>query len=254
MKQKVNDSNSPDNQERGIRLQVVLARSGVASRRSAESIIGEGRVRVNGAVVTEMGTRVSEEDEILLDGKPVLRETRKLYILLNKPAGYVSSMADDQNRPIAADLLKEAFPERVYNVGRLDMYSSGALIFTNDGDFAAALSHPSSGIEKEYVVETSLPFRDEVLHAFTRGIRVESVFYRAVSAERLNARKMKVVLVEGKNREIRRVLAAFNVHVKNLTRTRIGPIELGDLPTGAFRHLTRPEIDALSGADKDTPT
>jgi 23S rRNA pseudouridine2605 synthase len=127
MKQKVNDSNSPDNQERGIRLQVVLARSGVASRRSAESIIGEGRVRVNGAVVTEMGTRVSEEDEILLDGKPVLRETRKLYILLNKPAGYVSSMADDQNRPIAADLLKEAFPERVYNVGRLDMYSPARL-------------------------------------------------------------------------------------------------------------------------------
>lgn len=229
-----------------MRLQVFLAHSGVASRRASEEIIRSGRVSVNGAVVTEMGFKVSPADTVRVDGTPVGLEEKKRYVLLNKPAGYVATLSDEKGRPSAASLLAEAYPERLYNVGRLDMYSQGALIFTNDGSFAAKIAHPSAGIEKEYIVETSLPFASDVVSAFMAGIRIENVFYKAVSAERLSPRKMRLVLIEGKNREIRRVFGFFDAHIKKLLRVRIGPVLLGDLPSGSFRDLTPDEIHSLS--------
>lgn len=232
-------------QENQIRLQVYLSHAGVASRRNAEEIILSGRVTVNGAIVTSMGTKVVPADIVCVDGRRVEIEREKRYVLLNKPVGYVSSLADEKGRPVAADLLKNDFAERLYNVGRLDMYSSGALLFTNDGDFAAKVGHPSAGIEKEYIVEASLPYGDEVLKAFRTGVRIDSVFYRSEYAERLSARRMRVVLVEGKNREIRRVLDHFEIRVKRLTRVRIGPVNLGELAPGAFRPLTEKEIAGL---------
>lgn len=235
-----------DNDKSGsMRLQVFLAHSGVASRRNAEEIILSGRVTVNGAVVTSMGSKVSPDDDVRVDGRKIEPEREKRYVLLNKPVGYVSSLADEKGRPVAADLLKNDYAERLYNVGRLDMFSSGALIFTNDGQFALRVGHPSAGIEKEYIVEASLPFNDEVIKAFERGVRVESVFYRCERAERLSSRKMRVVLVEGKNREIRRVLDHFGIHVKRLTRVRIGPVALNSLQAGEFRSLTEREIEEL---------
>lgn len=231
--------------ETQIRLQVYLSHAGVASRRNAEAIILSGRVSVNGEIITSMGTKVVPSDIVRVDGKAVEIEREKRYVLLNKPVGYVSSLADEKGRPVASDLLKNDFAERLYNVGRLDMYSSGALLFTNDGDFAARVGHPSAGIEKEYVVEASLPYGDEVLKAFRTGVRIDSVFYRSESAERLSARRMRVVLVEGKNREIRRVLDHFDIRVKRLSRVRIGPVSLGDLAPGAFRSLTESEINGL---------
>ena len=200
-----------------IRLQVYLARCGVASRRASENLILNGRVSVDGKIVTELGTKVSGKEKICLDGKQIFPEAEKRYILLNKPEGYVCSLADEKDRPIAASLLKDTYTERLYNIGRLDMLSGGAILFTNDGDFSAKVEHPSSEIEKEYEVITVFEYPDEVLQKFLRGVRIEGVFYKALSAERISKNKMRIVLIEGKNREIRRVLKFFNIKIKKIT-------------------------------------
>ena len=228
-----------------VRLQVYLAHAGVASRRACEKIIAEGRVSVSGTLVTDMGSKVRAGDTVLLDGKPVQPEARKRYVLLNKPAGFVCTLSDEKGRPTAADLLKEAYSERLYNIGRLDMFSSGAILFTNDGDFAAKIEHPSAQIEKEYVIETTQDFPPELLTRFERGIRVDGIFYKCRSAAAVNRRKLRIVLVEGKNREIRRVLDSFNCTIKRLVRVRIGILELGNLKAGEFRNLTANERHAL---------
>ena len=230
-----------------MRLQVYLAHAGVASRRACEKIIAEGRVSVNGTLVIDMGSKVRAGDTVLLDGKPVHPETRKCYVLLNKPAGFVCTLSDEKGRPTAADLLKETYSERLYNIGRLDMFSSGAILFTNDGDFAAKIEHPSAQIEKEYVIETTQDFPPELLTRFERGIRVDGIFYKCRSAAAVNRRKLRIVLVEGKNREIRRVLDFFNCTIKRLVRVRIGNLELGTLKAGEFRDLTVQERQALLG-------
>ena len=230
-----------------IRLQVYLARCGVASRRASENLILNGRVSVDGKIVTELGTKVSGKEKICLDGKQIFPESEKRYILLNKPEGYVCSLADEKDRPIAASLLKDTYTERLYNIGRLDMLSGGAILFTNDGDFSAKVEHPSSEIEKEYEVITVFEYPDEILQKFLRGVRIEGVFYKALSAERISKNKMRIVLIEGKNREIRRVLKFFNIKIKKLTRVRIGCVHLSDLPSGKHRPLTPEEIKGLLG-------
>ena len=235
-----NNSNSEN-----IRLQAFLAHCGVASRRASEQIILDGRVSVNGNVVTELGTKVSSSDKVLVDGKEVHLEESKRYVLLNKPLGYVCSQSDEKGRPVAVDLLKSKYKERLYNVGRLDMFSHGAIIFTNDGDFAAKLSHPSAEIEKEYLVETSFALPRYLAEDFRRGIRIDNVFYKAKDAQELNSHKMRVVLVEGKNREIRRVFESREAVIKNLKRVRIGCVELGDLQPGESRNLTNAEVNGL---------
>ena len=232
-----------------IRLQAYLARSGVASRRAAERIILEGRVAINGSIVRELGTKVGEGDSVELDGHSVHLEERKRYILLNKPAGYLSSMSDPEGRPLAFDLLKGRVAERVYNVGRLDQWSAGLLLFTNDGDLAARIGHPSGGIEKEYEFTADGPLSDEFFVAIRRGLTIEGVLYRAHAAERTGPVSGRVVLVEGKNREIRRILEASGRRALSLRRVRIGPLILGDLADGAFRDLTPSEIESLRDYD-----
>lgn len=244
-----NNGTAPEDNENSskqeMRLQVYLAHAGVASRRACEKIIAEGRVSVNGTLVIDMGSKVRTGDTVLLDGKPVHPEARKCYVLLNKPAGFVCTLSDEKGRPTAADLLKETYSERLYNIGRLDMFSSGAILFTNDGDFAAKIEHPSAQIEKEYVIETTQDFPPELLTRFERGIRVDGIFYKCRSAAAVNRRKLRIVLVEGKNREIRRVLDSFNCTIKRLVRVRIGNLELGKLKAGEFRDLTAKERQAL---------
>ncbi|UYT07175.1 rRNA pseudouridine synthase [Treponema denticola] len=230
-----------------IRLQVYLARCGVASRRASENLILNGRVSVDDKIITELGTKVSGKEKICLDGKQIFPEAEKRYILLNKPEGYVCSLADEKDRPIAASLLKDTYTERLYNIGRLDMLSGGAILFTNDGDFSAKVEHPSSEIEKEYEVITVFEYPDEILQKFLRGVRIEGVFYKALSAKRIAKNKMRIVLIEGKNREIRRVLKFFNIKIKKLTRVRIGCVHLSDLPSGKHRPLTSEEIKGLLG-------
>jgi len=227
-----------------IRLQVHLARGGAASRRGAEALITAGRVTVNGETVTALGSKVRPGDEVRLDGALVTQETRFLYILLNKPAGYICSSADPQGRPLALSLLPPV-EERLYNVGRLDYRSSGLVIFTNDGNFARQVSHPGSEIEKEYLVESSVPIRDRVIEEFAKGVIIEGMLYRPRELERLGDKALRVVLVEGRNREIRRVFAFYHLHVVTIRRVRIGPVLMGTLGEGESRPLTEEELELL---------
>jgi len=227
---------------KSIRLQVFLSHAGVASRRAAEEIIANGRVSVNGVIITTQGSKVGEGDIILLDGKPLQIESRRLYLALNKPEGYICSSSDPQGRPLALDLLPKT-NERLYNVGRLDFLSCGLIFFTNDGNFAACLGHPASGLEKEYMVEATGPIPDVAIEAFNSGITIEGVHYKAKKAERTGRKSLKIVLVEGKNREIRRVFSHFHLHASLLRRVRIGSVLLGSLAEGSSRHLTDIELN-----------
>lgn len=245
MKKMKRGSYLPANEEKMTRLQAFLAHCGVASRRASEKIILDGRVSVNGTIITELGTKVSDTDIVLVDGKQIKLEEKKQYVLMNKPSGYVCALSDDRERPVAVSLLKDSYSERLYNVGRLDMFSTGAIIFTNDGEFAAKLSHPSAEIEKEYIVESSLPLPRNLAERFKKGVRVEGVFYKAKDAQEINSHKMKVVLIEGKNREIRRVFDDAGVAIRSLQRVRIGNLLLGDLKQGQFRSLSENEVSML---------
>ena len=229
-----------------LRLQVYLSRGGVASRRAAEKIIAQGRVTINGRLISAMGEKVFPEDVVRLDGKEIKPESRFHYFLLNKPENFLCSSSDPQGRPLAGSLLPPT-NERLYNVGRLDFRSSGLIIYTNDGDFCARLSHPGSGIEKEYLVVSSVPIPDRVVEDFTRGILVEGVMYKALEAEKTGPASMRIIMIEGKNREIRRVLSHFHLHAQKLRRIRIGPIKIADLKEGEYRRLTEKEILELSG-------
>ena len=232
-------------EEKPIRLQVYLAHAGIASRRSAEGLITAGRVSVNGLVVSVLGEKVMPGDLVCLDGVPVRLENVFQYFLLNKPAGYICSAFDPQNRPLAISLLPRGIKERLYNVGRLDFNSSGLIIFTNDGGFAAKISHPSAEIEKEYILETSGLIPDVVCESFLGGITIEGIVYKAKCVERLGKRSIRVVLIEGKNREIRRVFSHFHLHLISLQRVRIGSILIGDLKEGESRSLSNREISDL---------
>jgi 23S rRNA pseudouridine2605 synthase len=236
--------------ERIIRLQVYLSHAGVASRRAAEEIIAAGRVSVNDVIITSQGSKVEETDIVLLDGKPVQLENRQIYLALNKPAGYICASSDPQGRPLALELLPATIKERLYNVGRLDFLSCGLIFFTNDGNFAYRLGHPSSGLEKEYLVEAAGPISDEAIEAFNDGITIEGVHYLAKTAERTGRKSMRIVLVEGKNREIRRVFSHFHLHPLVLRRVRIASVLLGDLKEGECRPLNKNELDSLEKAAK----
>jgi len=236
-----------------IRLQVYLSHAGIASRRAAEDIISQGRVSVNGVTITAQGSKVEQGDIVLLDGKPVQPETRLLYLALNKPPGYICSSSDPQGRPLALGLLPKT-QERLYNIGRLDFMSCGLIFFTNDGNFANELGHPSSELEKEYIVEATGVIPDEVVSAFNSGITVDDEFYKAKKAEKTGRKTLRIVLVEGKNREIRKVFSHFHLHPALLRRVRIGQIQLGDLPQGNSRPLTDSEVSSLREGGKRSNT
>ena len=237
--------NQKNNKENEIRLQVRLARAGIASRRKSEEYIAQGRVKVNGKVVITPGTKVSDSDEVLFDGKPVGKEEKKIYIVLHKPAGFLCSDEDPDGRPLAKDLLKVVVKERIYHVGRLDYMTSGLIFYTNDGEFSKALTHPSKKIEKEYIVTTKKEISEELLQRFLKGITVEGVRYKAAEAERTGARTARIVLEEGKNRELRKVfLSDFNT-IKKVHRVRIGPVTLKGIASGHFRYLKDHEVRLL---------
>jgi 23S rRNA pseudouridine2605 synthase len=232
---------------KGQRLQVFLAHAGIASRRAAEGLIAAGRVKVNGELVREQGTRVFPGDTVLLDGNPVKAESRLHYIALNKPSGYICSSNDPQKRPLALELLPPGIAERLYNIGRLDFLSSGLILFTNDGDFASRLGHPGSELEKEYRVEATGLIPGTLCDAFLSGISIDGVIYKASEVEKTGRKSLRIVLIEGKNREIRRVFSHFHLHPARLCRVRIGPVLLGDLAEGKTRPLNTQELEELNG-------
>jgi 23S rRNA pseudouridine2605 synthase len=234
-----------------LRLQVYLARCGIASRRKCEEFIAEGRVRLNGQTVTEAGTKVGEKDEVLFDGKRVFPEKRWIYLVLNKPAGYLCTNSDPEDRPLAIDLLKGEFRERLFYVGRLDYLSEGLIFFTNHGDFAMKVSHPSAEIEKEYRIDTHDQVDEEVLRTYMRGVTIEGIRYRIKSYKKIDPYRISLTLVEGKNREIRRLLKNSEIGIKRLVRVRIGPVKLEGLKTGNYRFLTTDEISWFLKDKKD---
>lgn len=231
-------------QREKIRLQAYLASCGLGSRRSCEKLILDARVSINESTAT-LGQSVLAGDVVRFDGRTVVPQSRLRYIALNKPPGYVTSMSDERGRPVASSLLGKTVEERIYNIGRLDQWSSGLLLFTNDGDLTATMVHPSGLIDKEYQVETDLPIPEGFAKEFMAGVLVDGISYRAESVRVLSDRTMRLVLIEGKNREIRRVLEHFGLRALMLRRIRIGPIDLGDLIEGEHRELRAEEVAAL---------
>ena len=232
--------------EGGQRLQKVLARAGVASRRKAEELIEAGRVTVNGRVAA-LGDVANPGDDVRLDGRPLPRPERSVTYLLHKPRGLVTTASDELGRPTVMDLVP-AVPG-LHPVGRLDLDSEGLLLLTTDGDLTLRLTHPRYRHEKEYRVWTDPPdVSDEALARLTSGVTLEDGPARAERAERAPGGAV-VVLREGRKRQVRRMLAAVGHEVVRLKRTRVAGLELGDLPVGRFRELTAAETAALASGD-----
>lgn len=237
-------TSSPQNvaSKDAIRLQVFLARCGLGSRRNCETFIRHGRVTVNGVPVTQLGTRVSLTDSVTLDGRAVVPSARKIYLAVHKPKEYLCANSDPQRRPLVSDLFSSAVRGRLFHVGRLDFLSTGLILYTNDGEFAKLVTHPGSGIEKEYLVETGRAIDEEFLRRYSKGIRVGDQVYRCKAYTLRSPHSALITLTEGKNREIRNVFASRNVRLKRVHRLRVGPITLKGIPTGHFRRLTEREI------------
>ncbi|UIN29578.1 pseudouridine synthase [Microbacterium binotii] len=233
----------------GVRLQKALANAGVASRRVAEQYIVEGRVRVNGTVVTELGSRIDPETDLVdVDGVAVEFDQSKRYVMLNKPTGVVSSMGDDRGRRDLREFTRD-FEERLYNVGRLDADTSGLLLLTNDGELAHVLAHPSFGVTKVYIAKVDGRVSAQTIAALTRGFELEDGFIRADKARLLDASGtnslVELTLHSGRNRIVRRMMASVGHPVLELVRRQFGPLHLGTLPAGRMRELTKIERGAL---------
>jgi 23S rRNA pseudouridine2605 synthase len=218
-----------------------MARCGIASRRRCEQLILEGRVTVNGKRAA-IGSKVSPGDRVHLDGKPLRFESQKAYLAVNKPLGYLCANRDSEGRPLVADLLRRV-PYRLFHVGRLDMGSSGLIFYTNDGDFAKLVSHPSSAIEKEYRVVCSKDVPEDLLKRYQEGITVEGERYRLKRYRYRSPRILSLTLIEGKNREIRKVFEAFRLPLRSIHRVRIGCVTDEGIAPGGYRRLEASEID-----------
>jgi 23S rRNA pseudouridine2605 synthase len=238
----------------GVRLQKVLAQAGVASRRASEQLIREGRVQVNGQVVTTMGVQVDpERDVIVVDHRRIRVPQAKRYIMLHKPPGYVSVIHDDRGRPALGDLVPAA--EGLHAVGRLDLNSEGLMLLTDDGELTLRLTHPRYEHSKEYLVLVYGVPREKVLRELREGIELEDGPTAPAQVELLRESPwgraprgqawLRIVIHEGRKRQIRRMCAAVHHPAQRLVRVRIGPIELGDLAPGAWRPLTRAELQRL---------
>ncbi len=231
------------------RLQKILSARGVASRRSAEELIKQGRVTVNGQLAQLGQTADPETDEILLDGSPLPSPGTSVYILLNKPRGFVTTLSDEKGRRTAAQLVADC-GTRVYPVGRLDMDSEGLLLFTNDGEFANAMMHPRHEVDKTYLAWVT-HYTPQGLEALKQPITLDGYTVRAPGVRLVKAQQdqaqLEITIHEGRYRQVRRMCDAAGLHVTRLRRVREGGLVLGDLPTGKWRHLTAEEIEKLKG-------
>jgi 23S rRNA pseudouridine2605 synthase len=230
------------------RLQKVLAHAGVASRRRSEDLIRQGRVSVNGQIVTQLGTKVDPaRDEIRVDGHRIEVQSSHVYIMLNKPPGVLSTMKDARGRPSLGDLVP--VPGRLYPVGRLDAPSVGLILLTNDGELANLLTHPRYGHEKEYHVLVDGRPSDETLEAWGQGVILDGKPTAPARIDRLDAAKdaalLRIVMREGRKRQIRRIASLLGHPTQELRRVRLGPLHLGSLAEGQWRYLKASEIQAL---------
>ena len=225
------------------RLQKILSAKGVASRRSAENMIRDGRVTVNGIVALLGQTADPDVDTILLDGKPLPSGNSHVYIMLHKPRGYVTTLSDEKGRKTAAQLVADC-GVRVYPVGRLDMDSEGLLLFTNDGDFANALMHPKHEVDKVYLTWVE-DFSDECVARLKRPVELDGYRIRAPKVQIVRPGLLEITIHEGRNRQVRRMCEAAGMRVARLKRVREGKLHLGNLPLGKWRYLTDEEVRQL---------
>ena len=235
--------------EEGVRLQKVLASAGVASRRKAEELIRAGRVKVDGIVVKEMGTRIDPDQAVVhVDGTRITTRTDLVYLALNKERGVLSTMSDDLGRPHVGQMLQDR-TERLFHVGRLDMESEGLLLLTNDGDLAHRLTHPSYGVAKTYVAEVPGPIPKDLGKRLRAGVELEDGPARVDSFDVMdlhaNRAVVEVVIHEGRKHIVRRLLEAVDRPVSRLVRTQIGPIQLGHQRPGTLRKLNPVEVGQL---------
>ena len=231
-----------------MRLQKYLAQCNVASRRAAEQFITDGRVRVNGKVVTELGTKVCEGDFVEVDGSPVYAEKKKYYIMLNKPEGFVTTASDENGRSTVLDLIDD-IDARLYPVGRLDINTEGLLLLSNDGDFTLKVTHPRHKLDKTYrVIVSGIPNHFEI-EKLERGVYIDGKRTAPAKAKLLSADKqnglIELTIHEGRNRQVRKMMEAIGYKVLYLQRVAIGNIVLGNLPLGKWRHLNPNEVKYL---------
>jgi 23S rRNA pseudouridine2605 synthase len=235
----------------GVRLQKVLAAAGVASRRVCEDLITKGRVRVNGKVVTELGSRIFPEvDQVQVDNRPIQLDPDRVYIAFHKPRGVVSTMADENGRPCLADYFVGF--DRVFNVGRLDAETTGLILMTNDGEMANQLAHPSYEVQKLYVAKVRGKITRVEMQKLLDGVKLEDGLQKADSARVIDQNEqsslVEIVLHSGKNRIVRRMFEAIGFPVIDLTRKSFGPLRLGNIKPGQFRELSKLEVSSLMEA------
>ena len=231
------------------RLQKILSQAGIASRRESEKIIMDGRVAVNGSVVTELGTKADPEtDSITVDGKPLKVEEKRVYILLYKPVGYMTTMKDPEGRPIVSDLLK-GVKERVYPIGRLDYNTEGLLLLTNDGALANMLMHPSHEVDKGYLVRVSGHVSPEQIQRLAEGVKLEDGMTAPAKVVPVSESEqnswISITIHEGRYRQVRRMCEAVGLSVVRLKRSRYDFLEIGDMKPGEFRLLQPEEVTRL---------
>jgi 23S rRNA pseudouridine2605 synthase len=231
------------------RLQKVMAELGVASRRKCEELILQGKVSVDGQIITELGTKVDKQSSVILvEGIRITNEIKKVYLLLNKPIGYITSAKDQYDRPTVMDLISE-IKVRLYPVGRLDYDTEGLLILTNDGALTFKITHPSHNVTKTYTALVSGIVQEEAIEIFKEGVVIED--YKTAPAEleilkyMNNDTLVNITIHEGKNRQVRKMCDAIGHSVLRLKRISIGSLKLGDLSTGHYRHLNKEEIEYL---------
>lgn len=226
------------------RLSKLLASAGVASRRACETLIFDGRVKVNGVVALLPQTMVDENDKITVNDQPIKAVEDKVYYILNKPVGYICSTKRSKDSKIVLDLF-EGVAERLFTVGRLDKDTMGLLLVTNDGHFANKVIHPSANIQKDYLAKTDHEITPEHLIAISSGTQVEGVFVKPVRVSKVRKGTLKITINEGKKREVRILMEAAGLHIKELTRIRIGGLQLGPLPLGSWRPMTEREKEII---------
>ncbi|MBE8954968.1 MAG: rRNA pseudouridine synthase [Quinella sp. 2Q5] len=227
------------------RLQKLIARAGICSRRRAEELITSGRVAVDGQIVTELGAKADVHQKIRVDGKELTFGAEKIYLLVNKPRGYICTASDDRGRKTVLDLLGENFSERVYPVGRLDFDSEGLILLTNDGDLTNALIHPRYGVSKTYRVKISGDITADKLERLRAGIELDDGPTAPAEVHQFGADTVDITIREGRNRQVRRMFAAVGCNVKRLRRIRFAGLTLSGVPVGKFRALTADEVAAL---------
>lgn len=230
------------------RLQKVIAQAGIASRRKAEELIKDGKVKVNGEVITELGTKVKESDRIEVNNKPIEKENKEYY-LLNKPRGVITSTSDEHGRKTVTDLINTE--ARIYPVGRLDYDTTGAILLTNDGEFANILMHPSNKIDKVYLAKLEGIIKGEQINTLKNGIMLDDILVKAsrVKLKKVNKESntsmVEITIHEGKNHQVKRMFESVGFHVEKLTRERIDIFTINNLKSGEYRKLTPKEVQVV---------